>query len=147
MNRNASGRVSIPLLIAVVCLVVTGLVIANARTEDEVKAGKEWLYAFGEGNLDRITELSFMDGLTPEQKRAEWKKTLDRAKYYTYVWNVKRSVKTTDTEATITLGFWRNATKGGSYEEKYELPLRKVDGKWLVDVRGISRSMFPALPR
>ncbi len=50
-------------------------------------------------------------------------------------------------DAAVSLSVWRNYFSGISYDEKFELPMIKQEGKWLVDVRGINREMFPALPR
>ncbi len=41
----------------------------------------------------------------------------------------------------------RNAERDGAYEEKFELPLVKKDGKWKVEVLGLDRRLYPGLPR
>ena len=40
-----------------------------------------------------------------------------------------------------------DALSGQSYPEFFELPMRKVDGQWKIEVGAIDRKMYPGLPR
>ena len=116
------------------------------------KAGPEmvatrFMSALIEGNSDKLTELSYYQGGTKEELRDKWEfSTKVAGRYYVFAWNIKFSKQADDHTAGVAMEVIRNAQSPSSYPENFQLPLVKHEGKWLVDVRSISREMYPALP-
>lgn len=136
------------MLVAIVAAVATILIfVLYGRTESESKAARDFMVALSHGKTAELAKLSFIEGDSEEQLKAKWDKSFTFAKQYRFVWVIKRSAKASENEASVSLGVWRNAGNPSTYEEKYDLPLSRINGKWKVDVKGISRTMFPALPR
>ena len=98
------------------------------------------------GDVNRLVDLSYTTGESKEQLQKEWEFATQQAgKHYNFGWKITSTTEQGDV-GTVNLSVQRNLGPG-SYDENYSLPMKKVDGKWLVDVGGISREMFPALPK
>lgn len=146
MRMKRSGRTSIVVIITVVLVAaVVGLFLMAGESPNGV--GVKFLTALANGNSKTLAELSYMDGNTPEQIEEKWKQTHEISKYWLFAYKVMGTTIQDDKTATIRLDWVKNAASPSAYGEKYELPMVKVDGKWKVDVRAISREMYPALPR
>lgn len=122
--------------------------------ENPATAGAKFLDALARGDADALTKSSFANGKSPEELRKDWEFTTKVSKHYLFHWNITSSRVVNDDTADVKVQVMRNFGPG-SYEENYGLPLRKVDangkidpkGTWKVDASGISREMFPGLPR
>lgn len=131
-------------LIGVVVIVV--LFLIGGRSATSVAA--EFMSALGKHDVAKLTELSYMDGDTPEQVRKKWEYTTQvAAPYYRFKWQFLGESSAAPDTSAVRLWVWRDAQSPASYEEKFEIPMVKVDGKWKVDVRGLNRLMYPGLPR
>lgn len=103
--------------------------------------------ALARGDVDAVTENSFIDGMDQETLRERWDYTLNvAAPHYRFAWRIINTSNQGPDTASVRLEYVRNLTPG-SFEEYFELPMVRRDNRWLVDVRGISREMFPSLPR
>ena len=150
-SKRQSGRISLLGLggIAIVVMVVASLFLAK---EDPTATGGQFMDALARHDVDKLTELTLIDSADPQHIEADKKHLHDEwdfcvnvaGEHYPFIWKVTNSNTAADGHASVTLEITK--ITNNSYPEKFELPLEKVNGKWLVDVRGISRLMFPALP-
>lgn len=144
--RNA-GRIS-PLTVfgvAAVALVGVGLFVAQ---ESVTTVGSKFMDALARGDVDRLTEMSYMSDLPKEEIRKRWEFAVHTAApYYRFTWAIAGATETADGGGSIRLKVTRNIDAGGGYEENFQLPLVKTKEGWKVDIRSISREMYPGLPR
>lgn len=89
-------------------------------------------------------------GESPEDARKrleeEWKFAVETAgKHYRFRYRLMGQVIEGDT-AAVNMQVWKNYS-AAAYEENFDLPLVKSEGKWKVAVRGMSRKWYPAVPR
>jgi hypothetical protein len=111
------------------------------------QVASQFLVALAKGDVDTLVKDSYYQG-SEEQLRKEWEFAVKEAgPYYRFVWRIKDERQSTDTAASIQLGWRKNATSPASYEDNTELPMVKDGGRWKVDVRAIDRELYPALPR
>ena len=141
-----SGRISTVLLLVIVALAALVGVIFFFRGENYMQSATQFMDALSRGDTAKLSELSHIDGNDKAQIKEKWDKTFRFGKHFKFIWTVKSGRETGADSAVVTLTYWRSPDLGG-YDEKFEVPLIKKDGKWLVEVRGLSRQMFPALPR
>lgn len=142
-----AGRVS-PLFLGVVVAVVAlfGLILFNKKGPGEAAA--TFMDGLARGDVNTLVATSYAPGKSPEELREDWQFATQKvAKHYLFRWKITSSNVVDDDNATVRLSVERNLGNGGSYEENYGLPLHRKDGEWKVDASGISREMYPALPR
>lgn len=142
-----SGRASLIVIAGIACaLLVAGLFFFSG--ESPTAAAGDFMNALAKGDVDTLTERSYMPGNTKEQIREKWKFTMTEvAPYYRFAWHIRSQKITSDDQAAVNLQFMKDFGNPASYDEKFELPMVKRDGKWLVEVRSIEREKFPGLPR
>lgn len=142
-----AGRASPVLIMGVLSVVVfVGVLFTGGGTP--TSTASSFMVALGKRDIDTLVELSALDGKTPEELREAWKYSTETVgKHYRFAFNILASREANETTSTVTMHVFRNADMSSTYAEKFELPLVKVDGKWLVEVRGINRQMYPGLPR
>lgn len=144
---NRSGRASWVLIAGLVgtALVVVLLLLGG---EAPTSVAGKFMTALSLGDVKTLADLSYLPGEDKAKITKEWDYTVNvTGPYYRFKFEIRSERIITDTEAAVSLSVWRNYFSGISYDEKYELPMVKVDGKWKVDVRGINREMYPGLPR
>jgi hypothetical protein len=130
--------------VASVIAVVVLFLFAKDSTTDTAGA---FLRALGKGDVDTLVDLSFYDQASKEELREKWDFAVNRAgPHYIFAWKLVGSVQSDEETAAVSVMFVRDYDKGG-YEQKLQIPLVKREGRWLVDVRAIDRSVYPALPR
>lgn len=147
MSMNRSGRASWVLIAG---LVGVGLVIAILFLggESPTAAAGKFMTALSKGDVRTLTDLSYLSGENKDQIERQWDYAVNVAgPYYRFKYSIRSERIVDSNDAAVSLSVWRNYFSGISYDEKFELPMIKQEGKWLVDVRGINREMFPALPR
>lgn len=128
-------------LVLVVAFFMLGRATPSATAE-------EYLEALARGDANRLTELSFTHSGTKEQLLDAYKFATEQAgKNYSFIWRIKDEREADANTAAVQISVMRNANRATSYEENFEIPLAKKDGKWLVDVGDINDQMYPALPR
>ncbi len=141
-----AGRVS-PLLLGVVVAIVALVVILFLGQKGPAETGSRFMDALARGDVDGLVATSYAPGKSQDELRKDWEfATKSVAKHYMFYWKVTSSSQTNDTDAVVRLAVQKNYGPG-SYDENYGLPLHKVEGDWRVDATGISREMYPALPR
>lgn len=146
MRMKRSGRTSIVIVVVVALIAAIVILFLMAGESPSGVAGR-FLIALAKGDSKTLAELSHMDGLSQPEIEQKWKDTKEVTKYWAFNYSIRDTKELDPTTATVALGWYKDATSPNTYEEKYELPMIKKDGKWKIDVRGISREMYPALPR
>ncbi|RYG34446.1 hypothetical protein EON81_15510 [bacterium] len=146
MRNRQAGRVNFIAIGAVACLLMIIAVFALGK-QSPTEVGVKFMSALATGDSATLTDLTYLGETPKEEVRKEWDfATQEAGKYYRFVWKVTGYSQPSDQEASIRLQVIRNLESGG-YEENFQLPLIKQNDKWFVDVRAISREMYPALPR
>jgi hypothetical protein len=141
------GRVNIVLLGAIAIAALLAFVLLFSR-ESVTAAGSRFMSALAKGDIDTLTDMTYLADESPEEIRRQWEFSAgDVSKHYMFAWKVLWGREADDNTASVRVEVMRNANSAASYGEPFELPLIKVDGKWKVDVANISRDMYPALPR
>ncbi len=76
----------------------------------------------------------------------EWKFAIETAgKHYRFRYRLLGQIVTGD-KGAVNMQVWKNYS-ASAYEENFDLPMVKDEGKWKVAVRGMSRKWYPAVPR
>jgi hypothetical protein len=142
-----SGRASLLSIVAIVCVFLIGAMLLMGR-ESLSSIGGRFMEALQKGDVDTLTKMSYLDNTSEDQMRKEWQfATQTAGKYYAFLWSISATHETDPRTGSVQLSIVRNFTNPGSYPENFQLPLVKVGDDWKVDVKGISRDMYPGLPR
>lgn len=144
---RASGRVNwMIVVLSAIALAILGLLAFSGDSPNSV-AGK-FMKALGQGDVKTLADLSYY---SPEQDRsqteAEWSKTVKLGKHYVFAWRIVGDTRPAPDRSLVRIAVTKDVSAESSYEENFSLSMFKVGGKWLVDVRAMSRDMYPALPR
>lgn len=135
----------------VISLVVVAAVIFSVflfSGESPSVASERFMEALAKGDAEALTDMSYFSPERPRDKvLSDWKKTLEISKYYRFAWITKSSSSPAPGRASVKMEFTRDADKGSAYSEGFSLDLVQKNGKWLVDVKSLSRELYPALPR
>jgi len=144
--KKRTGRVSIGLIFGLMLLIMVTIVVVFSQDSPKA-AGTRFMDALARHDVKAVTALSFMGKKSPAEKEKEWEQTINViGKHYGFYWRVTGDARSSDTEAAVKMIVQRNIQSGSTYDEKFELPMLKVDGKWLVDVNALDRRLFPGLP-
>lgn len=132
---------------SLVGLVALGVLFVAAREGASTVAAR-FMDALARQDAATLTQLSYMDGVSAQELRSQWDYAVNVAgKYYRFNWEIRGETQTGPDSAAVRMGFWRNYGSPGSYDENFQLNLIRIRGTWKVDVRSISREMYPGLPR
>jgi len=142
-----SRRISVVGALGVVAAVIFVGILATGR-ESLGSVGGRFMSALAKGDVDTLTKMSYLGNEPEDQIRKEWDFAVNTAgKYYNFTFRITGSLQSNDKTGSVNMQLMRDATSAGSYEEVYELPLVKVGDDWKIDVKSISREMYPALPQ
>lgn len=142
-----AGRISPLTVFGASAVVLLGVGFFFAQ-ESVGTVGSKFMDALARGDVTRLTEMSYMADLPREEIRKKWDFTVNKAApYYRFTWNIAGANETKDGTGNVRLKVQRNIESGGAYDENFQLPLIKTNDGWKVDVRSISRDMYPGLPR
>jgi hypothetical protein len=144
MNRK--GRVSwLALFCIFAALVFVAVVFASKESLSSV--GGRFMTALAKGDVDTLTKMTYLGTESQEDIRSQWDFAVNHAgKYYNFFYHVTGAGMADEKSGAVHLSVTRNADQPGSFEENYQLPMVKVGDEWKVDVKSISREMYPALP-
>ncbi|MCX7799182.1 MAG: hypothetical protein N2109_02445 [Fimbriimonadales bacterium] len=142
-----SGRVHWMVAVAVALLVAIVALIFFAGESPAVVTGR-FLYALQLRDVDTLTELSYVPEGDAGHIRDDWDFTVNVANpNYRFTYRVLHVKELGGSDAVATVEMKKDAFSPAAYEENFQLPLVRKDGKWKVDVYNLSRKMYPALPR
>jgi hypothetical protein len=136
-----------PLWLLGVVLVIVATVMFFAAAEGPTSIASRFLTALGTADSKTLAELSYMGDQPEAETKKQWDKTLELSRHFLFAWRILGDSTPTPDTAVVRVSFVKNAREKDAYEEPIELPLVKDKGKWKVDVRSISRELYPALPR
>lgn len=136
------------IMVTLLGIVVAMVVLIFLGGQSPTAAAKEFMIALSSRDIDKLAEMSYFDPPRPiEDIKAAWKRTTDYGKYYKFAWIVKHSKSPQTDRASVTMDLTKDSNKPTAYSEAFPIELVKVAGKWKVDVKSLSRPMYPALPR
>lgn len=146
MNRQ-SGKVHIITILGALCgLMIVGLLFFS-RESPQTVAGA-FMGALGRGDVDTLVKLSYAPDRDKDELRSQWEFAVKEAgPYFRFTYDIKGVKEADDKTAAVRMIYWPNVDDPASYEQNYDLPMVKEDGKWKVDVLSITSKMYPALPR
>lgn len=121
------------------------LVVLFVRGDDPQSRAMTFMSALSQGDYKELANSTYVEGKSKEELEAAWKKSVEDAKHYRFMYKIKGVQPTGDT-AQVRLGVWRNYQPGG-YDENFGLDVIKKGDRWYVRGNGISREMYPFLPR
>ena len=118
-------------------LLAIGLILLMLRQSPE-EAAREFMNALAKGDVAKLTEMSYLpDPAKPVEE--QWKDTFEKhAKNYVFAWKMEGSVKILIVEIRV---------PDLHENDVANLPLIKRDGEWKIDLRSLTRTFFPGLPR
>lgn len=141
-----TGRGLLPVIVAF-ALIIAGIVFFILAGSSPTAVAADFMSALAKGDAKKLTDLSYFEKVSSDEARKKWELTLARTRYYRFMWSIRSTVESTPETAAVSLEVYRTADSPATYGENYALPMLKVNGNWKVDVQGIPRDMFPALPR
>lgn len=138
-----SGSVNWMVIVGLIgVVVITGLMFVGG--DSATPAGSRFMIALGTGDVDTLAEVSYIPDKSKEEIRKDWESTTKLTKYVLFKYKFLGEDRVADDQATIRMDVMKPST---GYDEKFSLPMRKIDGEWKVEVRGLSRQLYPFLPR
>ena len=142
-----SGRASIVVVGGVVGIIII-LLVALTSGESASTVANRFMVALSKGDAATLADVSVMGDRSPEDVKKAWEETLNASQHFRFKYRVILVETPGPDSANAKIGMERNyAPNGSSYEENYQLPLHKQNGKWKVDVSGMPRGMYLWLPR
>lgn len=116
--------------------------------ESSQAAASRFMNALGKGDVNTLASMSDIPGKSEDEIRKAWEHTTKVAgPHYIFTYKISSNLDANDQTSMVRMMVIRNAERDGAYEEKFELPLVKKDGKWKVEVLGLDRRLYPGLPR
>jgi hypothetical protein len=124
-------------------IVVVMLMIGQSPEE----AARDFMTALAKGDTKKLTQMSYLPD--PEQPlEQQWKDTIEsKARNYVFAWRLEGSEKMSDDQAVVRVLIVEYRGPDLHENDVANLPLTKRDGEWKVDLRSLSRTFFPGLPR
>ena len=145
--RFAGMRLNLMWLAAAIAVALVGIFFFAGRGSPTSTA-EDFMESLGHGDSAKLTELTYIRSGDQETMRLAYDRATHEAGLnYSFLWRVKDEHQADANTATVQLSVIRNAQRQGSYDENFEIPLVRKDGKWLVDVAGINDLLYPDLPR
>lgn len=142
-----AGRVNW-IVVSLVAIVVVLAALFVLSGEAATSAAARFMTALSRGDAKTLAQMSYFNPKREESEiQAAWEKTLSIGKHYRFVWMIKAGKSPAPGRSSVTMEVTRDADKGTAYAENFSLDMLQVDGKWKVDIRSISRELYPALPR
>lgn len=123
------------------------LFIAFSGGESASSVSARFMGALAKGDYKTLAKLSYIPDRSQQELEEKWKFTTEVGKHYLFLYRLGATLEQGPRTATTNLSVTRNAMTGGSFEENFPIPLTRQEGKWKVEVRGLSRKLYPSLPR
>lgn len=145
---NRAGKASPLVVLGIVCVVaLLGVIFFLQGAESPATRANAFLTALGQGDVDGIMKTSTFGDEPAESVRKKWEKTVYRAEFYRFHWEIKNTSMAGDDEANVAVDMYKHADNANSTSTRVQIPLVKTDGEWYVDAKSLNRDMYPALPR
>jgi hypothetical protein len=146
MKRRA--KASLVLILSVLAILGVVGILVTSRGENEEQVASKFMSAVAKLDAKTANETSFIENVEPAESLKLWEKTFEYNRNYRFVWQLKGASNPTPGEALVKIGMRKDAASMSTYDENFDLRLAKDDKRgWIVDVNGLSRKMYPNLPR
>ena len=146
-TMRQSGRVNVVALLGTfIAVVFAGALAFSFLKESPSAVTSKFLNALSKGDIETLTATTYGGNLSKEEVRKEWDFALQVSKYYRFKWQITAESTPDENSASVKTQISRNFGPN-SYDENFGIPLIKDNGSWKVDVKGMSRIIFPNLPR
>jgi hypothetical protein len=143
---RTAGRINLIYLFVVVVVVMVAVVLIFSK-QSPAQAGGEFMDALVRGDVNELTDLSYLGQTPTSEVKKEWEfATQVAGKHYNFSWQITASTAMGDS-GSVQLSVFRNFGSAGSYPENFALPMTLVNGQWKVDVANLSRELYPGVPR
>lgn len=124
------------------------VVLLFFQGDSPTAAVSRFMTALAKGDYKTLAQVSLMEGKSQQEIEEAWKYTVENpGKHYRFRFKILGDIEASQEVGSVRMQVWRNYDPGFSYEENFNMPVQRVDGRWKVDVAGISRKMYPGLPR
>jgi hypothetical protein len=125
-------------------LAIAFLFLSESRSPEA--AAQEFMEALAKKDVDRLVELSFLEDAEPPL-RDQWEFCVNRAaKNFVFMWQFLGSESVSDDTQVLKVVVMEFRGPQGQEGDVVNLPLRKIDGVWKVELAGLDRNFFPYLP-
>jgi hypothetical protein len=147
--KKKGGRISLVLILAIIAVLIgVSVMYATTSGDSPESAGSKFMSALAKGDVDQLTDLSYVVNATPADIHQKWDFACHTAgPYYHFKWRANGAIIADQDTAALKIWYTKDANARGSYEDTFELPLIRVNGHWKVDVSSMDHSIYPAMPR
>lgn len=136
------------LVIAGIASALVALYLVFSGGDSAESAGSAFMDALARQDVEALVQMSDLGARDEAKVREQWKYSVQVAgEHYQFKWRPTGIAIQSPEQATFKMMFAKNAEDPMSYEEPRQFVLRKVNGKWKVQLDGLDRQMYPALPR
>ncbi len=126
-------------------VLIGGFVLVLSSGQTPQTRAQQFMTALADGDSERLAELSFSRGRTQEELEELWENSTEEAKHYRFKFKILAAQEPNPNMAQVRMHVWRG--RDASVEDNFQLDMQKVEGEWKVRLEGISREMYPFLPR
>jgi hypothetical protein len=107
-----------------------------------------FMKALADGDYKTLAKMSYDGEVPQEELERQWEYTMTvAAPHYQFSYEIKGETQPAKDSATVWMMFTKNVGSGGSYAERFDLPMIRTKDGWKVDALSMNREMFPGLPR
>jgi hypothetical protein len=145
--RLVAGKVGVTAIVIVAFLVGLGAMMLVSGDTPTATAAR-FMKALSDGDHKTLTEMSYSGDVSKEELAKQWEYTMTvAAPHYQFSYEIKGETQPSKDSAIVWMMFTKNVGAGGTYPERFDLPLVRTEDGWKVDVFSMNRDMFPGLPR
>lgn len=108
--------------------------------------GQVFMSALVRGDAKTLAQTTTSTSMDDAELLKAWEKTVKDAEHYRFTYRILAASQSSPDSAAVMMQVLRNLDVT-SYEENFQLDLKKVDGKWKVRMEGLNREMYPFMPR
>jgi hypothetical protein len=142
-----SGKTNV-IVVVVAASLLTFAALSMFGGERPIGVAADFLDALVKKDWKTLARLSDAPGYTEEELQIEWKRSTEEAgKYFKFIYQIQSENYPTEQSAVVVVSFTPEAGTEIAYERKLEVPMKKIDGKWKVEVLALNRDIYPGLPR
>jgi hypothetical protein len=147
MSKLQKGGSSINIIIVAGVLGLLAVVfLLFSSTQTAAGAAQEFMEALATKDVDRLTELSYLENPDPPL-RDQWDFCVNRgAKNFVFLWQFMGTERVSDDEQVVKIVLLVFRDFQGREGDVINVPLRRIDGEWKVVLGGLDRTFFPYLP-
>lgn len=145
--RLVAGKVSVTVIVIVAFLVgLVAMMLVSGDTPTTTAA--QFMKALEDGDYKTLAAMSYGGEVPQSVLEEQWEYTMTvAAPHFQFTYEIKGETQPSRDSAIVWMMFTKNVASGGSYAERFDLPMVRTEDGWKVDVFSMNRDMFPGLPR